>query len=169
MNATKKPLTEEEQTKSSSSKDQRNSEFEKMLETWYEEVIRRTMKHKVRDLYSEDQSSEDLIGILVELNKRVRIAFPIRSNDRKEINEATKRIAEYVKEKLNYKVIRIEHYAHGMKWIVASKEKKLNKEVMKDQSSDQKEELKEHGFRIGTLGNMCEINKDKQIEIIDRK
>ena len=59
----------------------------------------------------------------IELTKKSLITIPVKSKERDDVDEMTNKIVKYIKEKLKFEVHRVEHFAHGMKRVLGSKEK----------------------------------------------
>jgi hypothetical protein len=62
------------------------------------------------------------------------MTIPVKSTKRDEVEDVTKGIVKYLKDRLKFNVHRVEHFAHGMKRILGYKEKDLNEDDDEDQN-----------------------------------
>ena len=90
---------------------------EELLENWYEEKIKKVMKDQDQSTYEGVAEAGILRDIKIELTKKISITIPVRSKDRDDVDEATKRLVKYIEETLKYEVHRVAHFGHGKKQI----------------------------------------------------
>ena len=95
-----------------------------MLENWYEEKITKAMKDQDQSTYEGESEAGVRRDIKVELTKKMHITIPVRSKDRDDVEEVTKRLVKYIEGALKYVVHRIGHFGHGKKEVFGRKEKK---------------------------------------------
>ena len=90
-------------------------EDEDLLETWYEEKVRDTLKNQDDTVYKGDLSPRSSSDIKIELTKKWSITIPVKSKERDDVDDVTKGIVKYLKERLKFDIDRVKHSAHGMK------------------------------------------------------
>ena len=105
------------------------------------------MREKNQSIYQGESEPGLSREIKVELKKKMYITVPVRSKDRNDVEEITKKLVKHIEENLKYNVHRIGHFGHGMKEILGSKEKNLDEEPKKTQSHRSAEEWKEKGLQ----------------------
>ena len=107
--------------------------------------------------------------IEVQFTKKITITIPIKSKITKDVDEATNRIVNYIRNGLLYEVNEVAHVATGKKHIKGRKEVNLTDSDEKKQGMCPSEEWKEKGQKIERIGHMCEEHKRKELEVLDKK
>ena len=104
-----KTLKEKERTSSSSSNLKGIRADEDLLENRYEEIITKAMTEKDQCIYQGELEPGYSREIKVELKKTMYITRPVRSKDRNDVEEETKKLVKHIEENLKYNVHRIGH------------------------------------------------------------
>jgi hypothetical protein len=168
MKSNPEETTKGESTSSSSNQKHKGND-EELLEKWYEEKITKAMKDQDVSTYEGTPEKGTCSDIEVQLTKKILITIPVKSKDPRDVDEATKRVVTYNKDVLQYEVHQVAHVATGKKEISARKETTLNETTDEKKGKRPTEEWKEKGYRLGTIGNMCEAQKNKELEALDKK
>ena len=71
------------------------------------------MKDQVQSTYEGVAEAGVCRDIKVELTKKIHITIPVRSKDRDDVDEVTKRLVKYIEGTLKYEVHRVAHFGHG--------------------------------------------------------
>ena len=83
------------------------------LEKWYEEKITKAMIDQDISTYEGIAEEGTCRDIAVELIKKILITIPVKSKDRYDVDEVTKRVLRYIKDALKYEVDQVAHCGHG--------------------------------------------------------